>query len=275
MFFVGVNLQASFCCKLWLEALQFKILLDRGVVFPLSRYAKQAMHIGDTQGMTATACQLAGLRIKKALSLKCIYIFILKQVNYAFRKDMIRREKKNEKKLGLYLAGIIGVIIATTTIVLGATTSPQAIAATTTTEHFQQGVVTSSSDPLPGHSAHQAAMILPPRQDGQIYSGILTFTASKKVEIVVIHAIPTQQFDIFNSTIYGAILSAQLNNSSTTAAISLITPNYGNTPAASYSIPFTGSALALHTLSGEPFAAAYSVSYSLGTAELNPTQPHR
>jgi hypothetical protein len=46
-------------------------------------------------------------------------------------------------------------------------------------------------------------------------------------------------------------------------AISLITPDYGSTPAPSYSIPFTSNAFALHTLSGDPFAASYTVSYQV------------
>ena len=44
----------------------------------------------------------------------------------------------------------------------------------------------SSTDPLPGHSAHQLVMALPPRSDGKIWVGTVTWTASKPVELVVL-----------------------------------------------------------------------------------------
>jgi hypothetical protein len=45
----------------------------------------------------------------------------------------------------------------------------------------------STQDPLPGHEAHQAVIAAPPREDGKIYSGVATFTASQPVEVVVLH----------------------------------------------------------------------------------------
>jgi hypothetical protein len=47
----------------------------------------------------------------------------------------------------------------------------------------RQGTITSIQDPLPGHEEHQAAILLPLRQDGSIYSGVLTYTASAPVEL--------------------------------------------------------------------------------------------
>jgi hypothetical protein len=135
---------------------------------------------------------------------------------------------------------------------------------------IQHGTVTSTMDPLPGHAAHQAAMILPPRPDGSEYTGTLTFTASKPVEVVVLQYqnLNTTDQMILNATSArnGALLTAPLNNR--TVAITLITPDYGKTPIPSASIPFTGNALLLHTLSGDPFVAAYSVSYSVQQPQL-------
>ena len=51
----------------------------------------------------------------------------------------------------------------------------------------QQGVVTSLVDPLPGHEAHQSATILRLRDDNAVYSGALTFTVTKPVEVQVLH----------------------------------------------------------------------------------------
>jgi hypothetical protein len=45
----------------------------------------------------------------------------------------------------------------------------------------------SAPDPLPGHSAHQLVMALPPRSDGKVWVGTVTWTASKPVEVVVLH----------------------------------------------------------------------------------------
>ncbi len=135
---------------------------------------------------------------------------------------------------------------------------------------FQQGTVTSTADPLPGHQMHQLAMILPPKGDGTtVYSGTLTFTATEKVEVVVLHEMNLKANETIDAKKFGGILSAPLPPSNkTTVAILLITPDYGTTPIPSTSIPFAGSAIALHTLSGEPFAASYTVSYQTGKANM-------
>ena len=182
-----------------------------------------------------------------------------------------------EKNLILTVAAVAAVaaIFTTAVVVAGLGNQQQTIAqksgdGTTTAKssagqmNYLQGVLTSAPDPLPGHNMHQLAMILPPRDDGKIYTGMLTFTASKKVEVVVLHAFPKATIDGIDANKFGGLLSAPFTNK-TTVAISLITPNYGSTPATSYSIPFSGNAIALHTLSGEQFATAYSVSYQLGT----------
>ena len=48
-----------------------------------------------------------------------------------------------------------------------------------------QGTVSSSPSKLPGHEEEKVAIILPPRKDSGVYSGILTFHASKPVRVVV------------------------------------------------------------------------------------------
>lgn len=51
----------------------------------------------------------------------------------------------------------------------------------------QQGVVTSSPDPLPRHEAHQSVTILRLKGDNTIYEGTLSFIASKPVEVQLIY----------------------------------------------------------------------------------------
>jgi hypothetical protein len=124
----------------------------------------------------------------------------------------------------------------------------------------QQGTLTSKQDPLPGHEAHQLALILPPRDDGAIYEGTLTFTSSKPTEVFILQNFANETaVDAF----YGGVSTAPLGEG--TVAISLLTPQFG--PIASASIPFAGNALALHNIEGEPFAATYTVSGSVEQAQ--------
>jgi hypothetical protein len=127
----------------------------------------------------------------------------------------------------------------------------------------RQGTITSIQDPLPGHEGHQAAVILPLRQDGSVYSGVITYTASAPVEVVVpqVVSLNASQQAVLNGTddAFGTLVTSPLDNQ-TSLAISIITPTYGDTPVPSASIPFTGNALWLHTLDGTPFVASYAVS---------------
>jgi hypothetical protein len=112
----------------------------------------------------------------------------------------------------------------------------------------------STVDPLPGHSAHQLVMALPPRDDDKVWLGTVTWTASKPVELVVLHG--------YNSTLkpdasHGPVLSAPIG-SGKEVAISLIKTSSG-TPINSGSMRFVGNAVAFHTLSGEKFTVTYSL----------------
>ncbi len=50
-----------------------------------------------------------------------------------------------------------------------------------------QNTSASKQDPVPGHAAHQLVLVAPPRQDGKVWAGVVTFTASKPVDVVVLH----------------------------------------------------------------------------------------
>ena len=128
-----------------------------------------------------------------------------------------------------------------------------------------QGTVTSQPEPTPGHEGHEFATILPLTQEGSIYSGVLTYTASAPVEVVVLNVQTLNETErsMLNVTDdeegFGTLLTAPLDNE-TSIAITVITPPYGDTPVPSASIPFAGNALWLHTLDGTPFVANYAVS---------------
>ena len=121
----------------------------------------------------------------------------------------------------------------------------------------RQATVASGQDPLPGHESHELAFILPPRSDGGVYSGVLTYTASKPVEVVVLH-----NYDPQNTTAvpeeYGTELTSPLPGGGGNIAITLFQPPY-EAGINSASVPFTGNGLALHTLEDDPFTATYTV----------------
>jgi hypothetical protein len=121
----------------------------------------------------------------------------------------------------------------------------------------RQATVASGQDPLPGHESHELAFVLPPRSDGGVYSGVLTYTASKPVEVVVLH-----NYDPQNTTAvpeeYGTELTSPLPGGDGNIAITLFQPPY-EAGINSASVPFTGNALALHTLENDPFTATYTV----------------
>src|SRR5918995_1040731 len=134
----------------------------------------------------------------------------------------------------------------------------------------RQGTVASGQDPLPGHEGHELAFVLPPRGDGGVYSGVLTYTASKPVEVVVLH-----NYDPQNSTAvpeaYGTELTSTLPGDGGNVAITLFQPPYEAGINAA-SVPFTGNALALHTLEDDPFTATYTVN-AFATQPESANQP--
>jgi hypothetical protein len=136
----------------------------------------------------------------------------------------------------------------------------------------QEGTVTSSPVPLPGLEGEQRATILPLTQDGSIYSGVLTYTASEPVNVVILNVQNLNETEraLVNATgddaAFGPLLTAALDNR-TSLTIAQITPNYGDSPAPSASIPFAGNAVWLHLAEDTPFVATYAVSAQIQPAE--------
>jgi hypothetical protein len=116
-----------------------------------------------------------------------------------------------------------------------------------------QNTTMSTQDPLPGHETHQAVVAAPPREDGKIYSGVATFTASQPVEVVVLHGYtPSQTPD----QTHGEPLNAPFGNGK--VAISLM-KKFTDSPINAGSFAFAGNALAFHTLDGKPFTVTYTI----------------
>src|SRR5919197_574398 len=131
-----------------------------------------------------------------------------------------------------------------------------------------QGIIASSPNPQikprPDETT-QAVVILPYRADGSIYKGVLTFTATKPVEVTFSHRIPIDnttlsQLDIQKrGKVFVRHLTAFPGN---ITAPSRIIPDYrgSSSPYFSASLPFVASSVILRTNNGEPFIAAYEVS---------------
>jgi hypothetical protein len=127
-----------------------------------------------------------------------------------------------------------------------------------------QKTVMSSAAPVkaPGQPLpHQTVFALPIRNDGKVWSGKVTFVASKPIEIEVIHRYnPTEPIDAQ----HGLTPTAVING--TTITYSHMESNIvesdivsGDTPVSSGTFDFIGDSLVFHKRSGEPFTVTYTL----------------
>ena len=124
-----------------------------------------------------------------------------------------------------------------------------------------QTTAKSIQDPLPGHEAHQIVIAAPPRDDGKLYAGIATFTASQPVEVVALHNYNASATD----PEHGEPLNAPFGDGK--VAISLM-KKFTDSPVSAGSLPFAGSALAFHNIDGKPFTVTYTIA-----GEINQPKP--
>src|SRR5512145_992391 len=117
----------------------------------------------------------------------------------------------------------------------------------------QQGVVTSSPDPLPGHEAHQSVTVLRLKGDNTIYEGTLSFIASKPVEVQILSRNMTsssQQLPQISPQC-GTMSIIPLPGEQGSVVSSLIQPQYPEGATSfSASITFAGNDLAVHNFKG-------------------------
>src|ERR687884_53799 len=131
-----------------------------------------------------------------------------------------------------------------------------------------QGIIASGPNPQikpEPNEGRQSAVILPYRSDGSVYRGVLTYTATKPVEVTLSHRLPIDNATLSQLDMrkYGKLFVRHLTAfPGNISAPSRIIPDYrgGSTsPYFSASIPFVASSVVLRT-NGEPFIAAYEVS---------------
>jgi hypothetical protein len=138
-------------------------------------------------------------------------------------------------------------------------------------EIAEQGIVTSSTDPLPGHEGHQSSTLLKLRNDNAVYTGTVTFTSSKPVEVQVLHrSMNTTALPAIDPE-FGTLSILPLGGSAGTVTISNLIPDYPEgSPVFVATVPFSGNAVSLHNIAGDPFIASYSVAAEVVT----PAQRH-
>jgi hypothetical protein len=114
-------------------------------------------------------------------------------------------------------------------------------------KQITSGTMSSSQDPGVGHESHQLAVILPPSDN--VYEGVLTYTASEPIQLVTLHG-PIAEGDDMGQAIWSP-------DGETKFGLTFI--DNGDSAGTWY---FTGNALAVHTMSEEPFSVSFTLSYT-------------
>jgi hypothetical protein len=113
----------------------------------------------------------------------------------------------------------------------------------------------------PGQPLHEVVFALSLRDDGKIWSERVTFTASKPIEVEVLHMYnPQQPIDQQHGEPYHAILPGNRSVAISHLRDLVDVPiEINGTGISSGSFEFEGSALVFHKTSGEPFTVTYTV----------------
>ena len=145
---------------------------------------------------------------------------------------------------------------------------------TNTKEDILHRGIISSEPGQPEQLKVQRTIILQHRQDGKDYTGILTFSASKPVEVLFGHRLNIdEKLANMDRTKFGDLFLVSPihpNTGYVLSAPTVIKPDYKGfaQPYFSASIPFVASSVVLRTLGGVPFIAAYEVSAHIGQPQL-------
>lgn len=131
------------------------------------------------------------------------------------------------------------------------------LTSSTATNFTAQKTATSTVDQLPGHQMHQAVIVVPQRTDGKIWVGTISWTASKPVEVRLLH---DYDASVTPDAAHGKPVTAPFADGE--SAISLILASNGAATVPSYysgSLNFAADQVAFHTLGGIPFTVTYTV----------------
>jgi hypothetical protein len=113
----------------------------------------------------------------------------------------------------------------------------------------------------PGQPSHEVVFALPLRNDGKIWSGTVTFTASKPIEVEVLHTYaPIRIPDSIHGEPYHAVLPGNKSIAITHLRQLVDVPiEINGTGISSGTLNFAGNALLFHKTSGQPFTVTYTI----------------
>lgn len=148
------------------------------------------------------------------------------------------------------LAIILGIGILVTIITLVPLAQNKSSSADDTKNIHMVKTFSSTFDAMLGHESHQITMLLPP-QNGMMYSGILTFSSSAPVRVIVLHDLDESVTGPAN-TLQGTIDGKKY-------AMSIFLLGNGGTETRTGSIDFAGNALELHSVNGTTFTVTASI----------------
>jgi hypothetical protein len=145
------------------------------------------------------------------------------------------------------------------------TTAPRPTTTTSTQQQVRvgqtvnwQGTVSSIPSPLAGHTRDNVAIVLPLRNDGGLYTGVITFTASKGVQVQVWNVLSGVSPTTTIGRDFGELaISPSPNGKGFVATTEVGGGGGGGRGDTSGSVPFTGNAVAL--VGRSPFIATYSL----------------
>ena len=137
----------------------------------------------------------------------------------------------------------------------------------------EQKTVMSQPAPVrhPGQPSHEVVFALPLRDDGKVWSGTVTFTASKPIEAEILHTYaPEQKPDSLHGEPYHAVLPGNKSIAITHMRDIIDVPiEINGTGISSGSFNFVGNALVFHKTNGEPFTVTYTIDAKVKDIGIN------
>ena len=106
-----------------------------------------------------------------------------------------------------------------------------------------------------GYGACQMIIAVPPREDGRTWSGTVSWTASKPIEVVIVHGYEPSIATGLESD-FGEPMVADFGTGK--VALTMLSPVSG-TAVPSGSVTFAGDALVFHGHGDDPFTVTYTV----------------
>lgn len=170
-------------------------------------------------------------------------------------------------------SNLSSIVFATVDINNNNNSSPSSILHNGSYAFVEQKTVMSQPAPVrhPGQPSHEVVFALPLRDDGRIWSGMVTFTASKPIEAEILHTYaPEQKPDSLHGEPYRAILPGNKSIAITHMRDIIDVPlEINGTGISSGSFNFVGNALVFHKTNGEPFTVTYTIDAKVKDININ------